>query len=120
MAALTSQPVGMTGAAVTFTAAASGDFYIPVDGDRSWLWIKNGSGSSITLGVSVGGTTYGQNNTDISIVIGAGAERMVGPLVIDLVGSDTLGAILFSYSATASVTVAVARLETAAANPFLS
>jgi hypothetical protein len=121
MATLTAQAVGMTGAAVTLVAAAGGgDLYLPFDGDRSWLWIKNGGGVSVTVTITVAGTTYGQNNADVPVVVAAGAERLIGPLVPELAGADTLGTVGFSYSGVTSVTVAVVRLETSAVYPALA
>lgn len=112
MATLTAQPATMAGPAITLSAAAGGgDAYIPTDGDRSWLWIKNGGGGSITVTVTVAGTTFGQNNADVPVTVPNGAERMIGPLVPELAGADTLGTIGFSYSGVTSVTVAVVRLD---------
>lgn len=120
MAVLSAQPITMAGAAVTLSAAAGGgDAYIPTDGDRSALWIKNGGGSSITVTVTVAGQTFGQNNADVPVTVPNGGERLIGPLVPDLAGPDTVGTIGFSYSAVTSVTVAVVRLDDVAAQPSL-
>jgi hypothetical protein len=113
MAVLTAQAAGMAGTAITLTAAAGGgDAYIPTDGDRSWLWIKNGGVGSITVTVTVAGTSFGQNNPDVAVVVANGAERMIGPLVPELAGPDTVGTIGFSYTGVTSVTVAIVRLDT--------
>lgn len=104
MAALDYQQIGYAGAAVTHVAAGGlGDVLQP--NARGFLWVKNGSGVSTTVGIVVPGTTQGQAHPDISVVVAAGAERMIGPMV-DGLYDPVVSGILTSCTPGASVTVA--------------
>jgi hypothetical protein len=113
MATLTPQSTAITGIAPTFVAATGGgDNFVPGPSDeRTFLWIKNGSGGSITVTIGIGGSTFGQVNPDVAVVVPAGQERVSGPLHIDLTGPDLFGFITFSYTGVTSLTVALVRLE---------
>lgn len=109
MATYTAQDIGYAGAAVTHGAVTVSDNAFPED--RLFLWVKNASGGSINVTISVGGATFGQNHADIVTAVPAGQERMFGPLLENLGGSDTFGLVLIAYSATTSVTAALCRLS---------
>jgi hypothetical protein len=79
--------------------------------ERTFLWVKNGSGGSITVTVGIGGTTFGILNPDVARVVTAGAEAVIGPLPVDFTGSDLFGFITFSYSGVTSLTIALVRVE---------
>ena len=107
MALLGQQQVSATGTTPNFVAAsAGGDTFVP--DERGFLYIKNGSGSSITVTLVVPGSEYGQARPDVAIPVPAGADRLVGPLVADL-ADPTDGLVHVTYSGVTSLTVAVLR-----------
>jgi hypothetical protein len=107
MAALTTQNVPVTGLTPSTTAAGgSGDTIAA--GENTFLLVKNGSGSSITVTVAVPGTEYGQARPDVGVAVAAGAEALIHiPAEID---DPSDHRIHVSYSATTTVTVAALRL----------
>jgi hypothetical protein len=58
-------------------ASAGGDQYTP--SSTTFLAVKNGSGSQITLTVVTTATAYGQPIGNIAVPIAAGAEVFCGP-----------------------------------------
>lgn len=103
---LTPAAVGITGTLVTFTAAdATGNTF--TYNPRGLLLVKNGSGSSINVTVTVPGLdAYGSARPDPVVAVAAGAEKAIGPFPQDLVDPAT-GSILVTYSLATSVTVAM-------------
>jgi len=109
MAQLAYQEIGHAGAAITSQAPGGlGDFVQP--DTRGFLWVKNGSGGTTTVAIVVPGTTFGQANPDISVVVAAGAERMFGPLAEELTGDPAVG-LLVTCTPAASITIAAVRLS---------
>ena len=106
MPALTIQTVGYTGADVSFAAISGVD--TAQASNRAFLWVKNASGVSTTVNISVPGQTFLQNNPDVAVTVPAGQERMMGPLNPEI--SDASGTILFITSPTTSVTAAVVQI----------
>lgn len=101
MALLTRQVPSLYGTAVTYAAATSGgDTFGWVAGGV--LRVKNGSASAVTVTVVVPGTTYGQANPDVPIVVAAGAEVAIGA-VPNALAVD--GVVSVTYTAVTSVTV---------------
>lgn len=105
MAALATQKVTRNGAAVTYTAAAGGgDTCKP--GANTVLHVKNGGGASITVTVTSTGSVYGHPIVLTPVAIGAGLERLIGPLRPEVVG-NAAGDVAIAYTAVTTVTVAV-------------
>lgn len=108
MATLAYQSVTQQGAAITPVAAAAGGDSVAWN-PRGALWVKNGSGVSVTVTLVVPGTEYGQARPDVAVVVPAGADRFVGPLERDL-ADPADGLVDFTYSAVTSVAVAAVLL----------
>lgn len=105
MATLTTQPIIPTGTTPTYAAAAGGgDKVLP--GPTTFIHVKNASGGSITVTVdSVAPCSQGADH-NLVVAIGAGTERMVGPLTADRYASATDGLAAVTYSGVTSLTVA--------------
>lgn len=107
MASLTTQSIRpVTGTGVTYSAATSGggDTVLP-NGNKTYIHVKNGSGSAVTVTVAVPGNAFNsQPNPDTAVSVGAGAEKFIpiGPEYAD----PTTGRATVTYSAVTSVTVA--------------
>lgn len=102
MAALTPQFVSIAGTAPTYAAAGAGGDTVP-SGERTWLHVKNGSASPITVTVTTPGTYSGLAIADVSVSVPATTgERLIGPLPSNLFGNT----VDVAYSAVTTVTVA--------------
>ena len=98
---------GLNSESVFVAAAASQEF---TNDGRTFMIIKNGSGGSITCTVTTAGTTQSRAIADDVITVGATTgEQMVGPWPRSIYNAAD-GNIDITWSATASVTVAVFRL----------
>src|SRR5690349_11630293 len=106
MALLAPQQIAVTGLEPVLQAAAGGGDTIAAD-DRTFLYVVNGDASDKTVTVVVPGVTFGQNNPDVAVVVTAGEERFIGPMVA---GLATAGLVSITYSAVTSVTVAAIRI----------
>lgn len=90
-------------AAFSAATASTGDTFIP--NGRSFVTVKNGSGSPITVTVDVPGTDdYGNNRGDLVNTVAAGTERDIPITRADMVQSD--GTVKVTCSAVTSVTIA--------------
>lgn len=109
MALLATQQVQITGPAITHAAAASGGDTVTPD-ERTELWVKNAHATlSRTVTIVRPGTSYGQANPDIPVVVPALSERCIGPLGRDL--QNTAGVVDVTYSdSAANLTVAAKRI----------
>ena len=104
MALLATQQIQITGSAITLTAAAGGGDTI-TPSDRTFLWVKNGSGSPITVTVVVPNSYFGQPLADVAVSVPATTgERLVGPLDRRLANAS--GLVDITYSGVTSLTVA--------------
>ena len=104
MATLAIQPIAATGTALTFADATSGGDKCHV-GDRLFLLVKNGSGSSITVTLT---TTAKESDFDVAdnaVAVAAGAQTAIGPIERELY-ADSDGLCGIAYSAVTTVTVA--------------
>jgi hypothetical protein len=109
MALLSTQQVTITGAAVTPVPAASGGDTVNPD-ERTELWVKNAHATlPRTVTIVRPGSTYGQANPDIPVVVPALGERFIGPLSRDLANTSGLIDVTYSDSA-ANLSVAVKRI----------
>ncbi len=101
MAALSVQQISIAGLTPTMVAAAGGGDTVPA-GDRNFLLVRNGGGSGITVTVTTPGTVGGLAIADATVSVGAGADKLIGPLTASLFGDPAAVA----YSGVTSVTVA--------------
>ncbi len=103
MATLATVSPSGTGTALAPVAAAGGGDRIPC-GDKNFLYVKNGSGSSITVTVdSVTACSQGSDH-DLVVVVAAAAEVLIGPITSRYAAtSDGLAAV--SYSGVTTLTV---------------
>lgn len=108
-ALLTVQDVTLSGVTPSYAAAGAGGDTFPNDG-RSFLHVKNGGAGSITVTVDDLGSTAPEGaaafDPDPDIVIGAGAEAMIGPFEKSRFDDDA-SVVAVSYSGVTSVTVGV-------------
>jgi len=108
MAALSTQAIAEAGVVPSFAAAAAGgDTAVP--GDKTFLVVKNGGGSSInvTLAAFPDTSTYGTAIPDPVIAVANGAEKWIGPLRGSSYANASTGLVNITYSAVTTVTVGV-------------
>jgi len=109
MATLTAQAIGLAGINPTYaSASAGGDKVSP--GDRSFIHIKNGGGSSVTVTLTATASVRGQTVGNVTVAIPASGERMIGPLTADLLAGQVDGLVAVGYSSATSVTIASLRI----------
>ena len=109
MATLSTQVVALTGLAPTYSAAAGGGDRMEC-GERNFLHVKNGGGSSITVTLDATAAVRSQPVTDPTVTVPAGAERMIGPITPDLFQAASDGLCAIAYSGVTTVTVASLRI----------
>lgn len=109
MAQLTVQRISGAGLAPVFeNADAAGDVF--KNNGRTFLVIKNGSASQVTVTInSQRPCNYGFDH-DLTVQVPASAERWIGPFQENRF-NDQNGNVAVSYSAAASVTVAAVELS---------
>lgn len=100
--------LGVTNGSVVFTpaAGASSQTIVVSKDERMCVYVKNGSGASVTATVPMGNGIAGV--ADLEVAIAAGAEVIIGPLESAAFATD--GVITLELSATTSVTVGVIQL----------
>ena len=110
MAELTIQQITEAGGSVTYSAAtADGD--TADNGGGTFLHIKNGGGSEITVTItaqttSVDSSIYGDlTKANASIAVAGSGEAFIGPFKQSAF-NNTDGEIVITYSAVTSVTIA--------------
>lgn len=107
MALLTTQQVGITGTTPVYGAVAASDTIVP--DDRSFLIVKNASGTIDNCVVVIPGSEYGQARPDVSVAVPiTNGERWIGPFTADMADPAT-GLVTVTHSQTASVTCALVR-----------
>lgn len=105
MAVLTTQTIVPTGLLPTYAAAAGGGDKV-TPGNDTFIHVKNGGGSSITVTVdNVVPSNYG-TDADLVVVVANGSERMIGPLPTPRFQSLTDGLVNVTYTGVTTVTVA--------------
>lgn len=109
MATLTPQVVSLAGLNPTYAAASGGGDKVPV-GDRTFLHVKNGAGSPVTVTLTATAAVRGQAVSNVTVSVPASGERMIGPLVPDLLQGPTDGLCAVGYSSATTVTVAALRI----------
>ncbi len=105
MAVLSVQQIGRSGLNPSYAAAAGGGDTVPNDA-RTFLHVKNGSVSEITLTIQTPNTVDGLAVTDRTVAIPASGERMIGPFPTDYYGST----LTLTYSDVTTLTIAAVRL----------
>lgn len=109
MALLAIQQVAITGTTPSYGAVAASDTLVPDDG--AFLIVKNASGTIDSCVVVTPGTTFGQNNLDVTVSVPiTTGERWIGPMVPEL-ADPTTGLITVTHSQTTSVTCAYVRVS---------
>ena len=108
MAALTVQTVTNTGTEVTYAAAAGGGDTFVNDG-RTYLHVKNGGGSPITVTInSQENCNYGSDH-NIAVIVANGSEKIIG-FFSKKRFNNTGGAVEVTYSGVTTVTVAAVKV----------
>lgn len=109
MATLATQQVTRGGLSPAYSAAsAGGDAFKP--GATTFAHVKNASAGAITATFVTPGQVSGLAVADLAVSVPAAGERMVGPLSADLFHDQTDGLADVTWSASASVTVAIVSL----------
>lgn len=108
MAALATQTIVPGGLGPTYAAAAGGGDSFTPDKD-TFLHVKNGGGSPITVTIAVPGTErYGVATADLAVSVPNAGERMIGPFPADVFADSSIaGAAAVTYSGVTSVTIGV-------------
>lgn len=103
MALLTVTKPSLTGVTSNPVPASSGGDTFPNDG-FTFLRVKNGGGSSITVTInSQTPCNYGFDH-DMTVTVAAGAEELIGTFPVNRF-NDANGYVSVTYSAVTSVTV---------------
>lgn len=112
MTALTIYNVVDAGTPPTFAAAAASQTVDIGSGHNTFVVVKNGSGASVTAGITVAGNTdYGQPWPDPSITVAASAEVWI-PIRKDYDPGDGSNAATVTVGGTlTSVTIAAVRVS---------
>lgn len=116
MALLTRQKIVEAGLTPVFSAAAGGGDTVSNADGKTFLHIKNGGGSGITVTVVAETTTREDphlgtlTKASIAKAIGAGAEAIIGPLKKQAF-NDEDNIVSITYSGVTTVTVAALYIE---------
>ena len=110
MALLTIQTIKPAGISPTYAAATAGGDKLSLSAPNTFLHVKNGGASSITVTVTTQNNSYkGLTVPDRTVTVAASGEQMLGPfdptLHADINQQASIG-----YSSATSVTVAAFRL----------
>lgn len=108
MAALATQSIKRAGVTPSYAAAAGGgDTCTP--GGNTFLHIKNGGGSPITVTIVAKGIPAPDMAVgNLAVVVTNAQERMIGPIRPELFGDPALsGAASITYSGVTTVTVGI-------------
>ena len=106
MATYTTQSIDTVGTAVTLSAVALTDRFLAAE--RTFLWVKNGSGASINVTITTPGTIDGLSIADRVVAVPAGADRLIAVPDTFYRSSDGLADV--AYSAITTVTAACVRI----------
>ncbi|NPV80740.1 MAG: hypothetical protein HPY52_10770 [Firmicutes bacterium] len=108
MAVLTVQKLASAGVTPTYGAAdAAGDKF--ANNGRTFLVVKNGSASAVTVTVNSQKQCDQGFDHDITVSVGASGEKWIGPLDPNRFNNAS-GQVEVAYSAVASVTVAAVQV----------
>lgn len=111
MATLTVQEITRLGSIITPVAAAAGGDKLAPSSD-TWLRVVNGGAGAITVTVVTPNTAFPDVGiADLSVSVGAGVTREIGPLPYEHFANATDGLADITYSGVTTVTVAAVRLK---------
>jgi hypothetical protein len=106
MATLVVQPVNISGVVITPVAASVGGDVVPI-GEHNCLEVTNGSGSPITVTITVvGADGLGRALSNDVVTVAAGTTKRIGPIGKAFANRTDHKAHV-AYSSVTSVTVAV-------------
>jgi hypothetical protein len=106
MALLATQQIQQAGLVPALAAASGGgDTFEP--GDHVFLHVKNADSGPHTVTIVTTATEFGQPVADLAVVVAAGTERLIGPLIDAEFNDPSAGVGSITYSAVTSVTVGV-------------
>ena len=114
MATYTVQNLARAGIIDTYAAVASADDFVDQGDERTFLRVRNGSGSSINVTVTVVDATHNRPGlglvtvADEVIAVGAGVDKMIGPFTKAYI--NNANKVSIAYSATSSVTAGAIRV----------
>lgn len=100
-------PFVTDGLAGTYTAPTANNDQVANNGRRV-VHVKNGSGSSLTVTVNIGGAINGHTPAAIPVTIAAAADKYFGPFPASYNQPD--GNVYLDYSAVATITRTVYEL----------
>lgn len=110
MSLLNIQTIKAGGITPAYTAASAGGDKVSLSAANTWLHVKNGGASSITVTVTTQSNSYkGLTVPDRTVTVPATGEQMIGPLDPALHADINVQASI-GYSATTSVTIGAFRL----------
>lgn len=110
MATLTVQSITRAGVTPSYGAAAGGGDAFLCDAD-TFFHVKNGGGGSINVTLATPGTHIPDVGVeDLVVSVGAGSEKMIGPLPQGTFGDPADNMVDVTYSGVTSVTVAALKL----------
>ena len=107
MATLTPQVITQAGVTPSY-AACTGGGDAAACGPDTFVHVKNGSGGSltVTLAIPAGVSSFANvAYTSTAVAIGAGTERMIGPLLPQLYQDPVTGLCTITYSGVTSLTI---------------
>jgi len=111
MATLATQTITRAGVAAAYTAAAGGGDKLTPD-QYTFLHVKNGGGSSITVTiVTPRDALPNVAVADVAVSVPNGGERMIGPFPAEHFAGLTDGLADITYSGVTSVTVGAFRVS---------
>lgn len=93
------------GVAPTLAAVTASDTF--ECGEKSFLHVKNGSGVSINVTLSIPRTRFGQAISPLVVAVAAGTEKLIGPLLPEEFEDPSTRVGTVGYSAITTVTAGV-------------
>lgn len=109
MATLTVQNIVKTGLTPSYSAAAAGGDQYAITDSRTYVHVKNGGGSSITVTINSQKACDQGGDHDLAVSVTNGQERLIGPLEYARFKNGG-GYVQITYSGVTSVTIGVFHL----------
>ena len=109
MATLIATAIASSGTASSATAASAGGDKVAPSGDRLFVEVTNGGGSSITVTIPSYATVRGQAAADRTVTVAASATKKI-PIYADLNTNPADGLAAITYSGVTTVTVGAFRI----------
>lgn len=106
---LTVNTVTLAGKASALTAAdTNGNTF--TNSGRTMLVVNNGSAGSINVTITSQETCNQGSTHDVTVAVGAGVEKLIGPFPIKRFNNETTGKVSVAFSAVTTVTVGAVEL----------